>query len=111
MGRNLVWLSDEQWLGLNRIFRRMCAVWSEPDDRRVISEIVHVPKSGCRWCDCVESYGLPPTIHDRFVRRAHVKAHRSAAGGKGEQKQAVGRSRGGRKTKREHLGGYSASIS
>jgi hypothetical protein len=30
----------------NRIFRRMCAVWSEPDDRRVISEIVHVPMCG-----------------------------------------------------------------
>ena len=28
-----------------RIFERV-------DDRRVISGIVHVLKSGCRWCDC-----------------------------------------------------------
>jgi len=35
-----------------------------------------------------------------MIDSTHVKAHRSAAGGKGgEQKQAVGRSRGGRNTK------------
>jgi transposase len=93
----------------------------------VISGIVHVLKCGCRWCDCPEAYGPPTTIDNRFVRWArrgiwenlfrelarngrsadtqmidstHVKAHRSAAGGKrGEQKQAIGRSRGGRNTK------------
>jgi transposase len=79
------------------------------DDRRVISSIVHVLKSGCRWCDCPPEYGPPTTIYNRFVRWAergiwenlfrelagngrstdtqmidstHVKAHRSAAGGK-----------------------------
>src|SRR5438477_6683377 len=78
------------------------------DDRRVISGIVHVLKSGCRWCDCPAEYGPPTTIYNRFVRWArrgiweslfrelaenggvtamqmiastHVKAHRSAAGG------------------------------
>jgi len=30
------------------------------DDRRVISGIVQVLKSGCRWCDCPAAYG-PPT--------------------------------------------------
>jgi transposase len=80
------------------------------DDRRVISGIVQVLKSGCRWCDCPAAYGPPTTIYNRFVRWArrgiwenlfrklagtgssantqmidstHVKAHRSAAGGKG----------------------------
>src|SRR5262245_17600275 len=80
------------------------------DDRRVISGIVHVLKSGCRWCDCPPDYGPPTTIYNRFVRWArrgvwenlfrelagsgrsidtqmidstHVKAHRWAAGGKG----------------------------
>jgi transposase len=80
------------------------------DDRRVISGIVHVLKSGCRWCDCPPEYGPPTTIYNRFVRWArrgiwenlfrelagngratdtqmidstHVKAHRSASGGKG----------------------------
>src|SRR5262249_57546178 len=32
----------------------------------------------------------------QMIDSTHVKAHRSATGGKGEQKQAVGRSRGGR---------------
>ena len=80
------------------------------DDRRVISGIVQVLKCGCRWCDCPAIYGPPTTIYNRFVRWArrgdwenlfrelagngrlantqmidstHVKAHRSAAGGKG----------------------------
>jgi transposase len=35
----------------------------------------------------------------QMIDSTQVKAHRSAAGGKGEQKQAVGRSRGGRNTK------------
>jgi transposase len=38
------------------------------DDRRVISGIVHVLKSGCRWCDCPPDYGPPTTIYNRFVR-------------------------------------------
>src|SRR5436190_5772684 len=83
------------------------------DDRRVISGIVHVLKSGCRWCDCPLEYGPATTIYNRFGRWArrgiwenlfrklaangrsaetqmidstHVKAHRSAAGGKGGSK-------------------------
>jgi transposase len=83
------------------------------DDRRVISGIVHVLKSGCRWCDCPPEYGPHTTIYNRFVRWArrglwenlfrelagcgrladtqmidstHVKAHRSASGGKGGRK-------------------------
>jgi transposase len=79
-------------------------------DQRVISGIVHVLRSGCRWKDAPAAYGPPKTLYNRFVRRArkgvwegiflalseadgppaalmidatHVKAHRSAAGGKG----------------------------
>ena len=101
------------------------------DDRRVISGIIHVLKTGCRWCDCPPEYGPHTTVYNRFARWArrgiwenlfrklagngrstetqmidstHVKAHRSASGGKGEQKQAIGRSRGGRNTKVHALG-------
>jgi transposase len=76
----------------------------------VISGIVQVLKCGCRWCDCPETYGPSTTIYNRFVRWArrgvwenlfrelarsgrsadmqminstYIKAHRSAAGGKG----------------------------
>ena len=38
------------------------------DDRRVISGIVHVLKTGCRWKDCPAEYGPPTTIYNRFNR-------------------------------------------
>jgi transposase len=80
------------------------------DDRRVISGIIHVLRSGCRWADAPSSYGPRKTLYNRFVRWAvkgvwhevfealaaaggppaklllassAVKAHRCAAGGKG----------------------------
>jgi transposase len=36
------------------------------DDRRGIGGIVHVLKSGCRWCDCPPDYGPPTTIYNRI---------------------------------------------
>src|SRR6201985_36963 len=94
----------------------VCPWVGRADDRRVISGIVHVLKSGCRWCDCPPEYGPSTTIYNRFVRWArrgiwenlfrelagkgrsadmqmidstHVKAHRSAAGGKGGRKSRL----------------------
>ena len=110
MRRNLFWLSDEQWKRIEPHLPTDVRGVERVDDRRVISGIVHVLKSGCRWCDCPPDYGPPTTIYNRFVRWArrgvwenlfrelagsgrsidtqmidstHVKAHRSAAGGKG----------------------------
>ena len=41
------------------------------DDRRVISGIVQVLKTGCRWRDCPSSYGPPPTtVYNRYRRWA-----------------------------------------
>jgi transposase len=40
------------------------------DDRRVISGVVHVLKSGCRWSDCPEVYGPHTRLYNRFVRWA-----------------------------------------
>ena len=56
--------------GLNLICRQTSGPSSESDDRRVSSGIVHVPRSGCRWCDCPPEYGPPTTIYNRFVRWA-----------------------------------------
>jgi transposase len=110
MSRNLFWLSDEQWQCIEPHLPKKVRGKKRVDDRRVISGIVHVLKSGCRWCDCPEAYGPPTTIYNRFVRWArrgiwenlfrelagngrsadtqmidstYVKAHRSASGGKG----------------------------
>jgi transposase len=127
MRKDLFWLSDEQWKRIEPQLPTDVRGVKPADDRRVISEIVHVLKSGCRWCECPPEYGPPMTIYNRFVRWArrgiwenlfrvlagvgpstatqmidstHVKAHRSAARGKGGSKGRLwAHSRGGRNAK------------
>src|ERR1700733_2002936 len=70
MRRNLFWLSDEQWRKIEGYLPTDVRGKSRVDDRRVISGILHVLKSGCRWCDCPPEYGPPTTIYNRFVRWA-----------------------------------------
>jgi transposase len=110
MRSNLFWLSDDQWGKIEPLLPTDVRGKERVDDRRVISGILHVLKSGCRWCDCPPEYGPSTTIYNRFVRWAqrgvwenlfrqladqgrstqtqmidstHIKAHRSAAGAKG----------------------------
>jgi len=106
------WLNEKQWAKLEPLLppdkrgRRV-------DDRRVISGIVHVLKSGCRWGDAPKDYGPKKTLYNRFVRWAvrgiwqdlfkvlaatggppaeamldstHIKVHRTAGGAKGGRK-------------------------
>jgi transposase len=109
MRRNLFWLSDDQWRQIEPYLPTDVRGKERVDDRRVISGILHVIKSGCRWSDCPPEYGPPTTIYNRFVRWAargvwerlfralaargrsdgtqmidatHIKAHRSASGAK-----------------------------
>jgi transposase len=70
MSRKLFWLSDKQWARVEPHLPTDVRGVERVDDRRVISGIVHVLKSGCRWCDCPEAYGPYTTIYNRFVRRA-----------------------------------------
>ena len=37
------------------------------DDRRVISDIIHLLKTGGRWCDCPSEYGPSTTIYNGFI--------------------------------------------
>jgi transposase len=110
MRSNLFWLNDEQWQRIEPHLPTDVRGKERADDRKVISGILHVLRSGCRWKDCPPEYGPPTTIYNRFVRWAergvwerlfrelaargrsddiqmidstHVKAHRSASGGKG----------------------------
>ena len=110
MRSNLYWLSEEQWQAIEPHLPSDVRGKERADDRRVISGILHVLKSGCRWKDCPAEYGPPTTVYNRFVRWAergiwerlfrelaargrsdgtqmidstHVKAHRSASGGQG----------------------------
>lgn len=66
MRRNLFWLSDEQWRQIEPRLLQDVRGGARVDDRRVISGIIHVLKSGCRWCDCPPEYG--PSTLGEFVR-------------------------------------------
>jgi transposase len=65
-----VWLNDEQWERIEPDLPTDVRGVERTDDRRVISGIVHVLKSGCRWRDCPPEYGPPTTIYNQFVRWA-----------------------------------------
>jgi transposase len=110
MDRDYFWLDDGQFARLTPHLPTDTRGKPRADDRRVISGIVHVLKSGCRWADAPEVYGPRKTLYNRFVRWAAkgvwlnifhalaatggppaevlidssaVKAHRCASGGKG----------------------------
>lgn len=61
------------------------------DDRRIISGIIFVIRSGLRWRDAPADYGPPKTIYNRFIRRSRlgvfdrIFAALSAQGGKPDQ--------------------------
>jgi transposase len=70
MRKSLFWLSDEQWARIGPHLPTDVRGVERKDDRRVISGIVHVLKSGCRWSDCPPEYGPHTTIYNRFARWA-----------------------------------------
>lgn len=104
------WLNETQFDRIRLHLPNKTRGVARVDDRRVISGIIHVLQSGCRWCDAPGFYGPHKTLYNRFVRWAekgvwdklfhhlaaaggppaavmidatHIKAHRSSAGGKG----------------------------
>jgi transposase len=107
----LYWLSDKEWTTIEPLLPQGRKGAHRVDDRRVISGIVHMLRSGARWRDCPAAYGPYTTIYNRFNRwsrqgiwrkiffvltgstgscigaasvdSTHIKAHRSAAGAKG----------------------------
>src|SRR6202007_290669 len=110
MAKQVQWLSDEEWGRIEPLLPQGRKGARRVDDRRVISGIVHMLKIGARWRDCPPEYGPYTTIYNRFNRwsrqgiwldmfkaltgsaavfdtasidSSHVKAHRSAGGGKG----------------------------
>ncbi len=110
MDRDQFWLDEGQFARLAPHLPTDTRGKPRVDDRRVISGIVHVLKSGGRWVDAPAVYGPRKTLYNRFVRWAAkgiwvdifhalasaggppaellidssaVKAHRCASGGKG----------------------------
>jgi transposase len=114
MMADLFWLSDEQWAVIGPFMPVNQPGPERKDDRKIISGILHVLTSGCRWRDCPAEYGPRTTVYNRFNRwsrrgfwramlaalakagwsgeaaaidSTYVKAHRSAHGGKGGAKR------------------------
>jgi transposase len=111
---DLFWLSDAQWAVMEPLMPRNQPGPERKEDRQVISGILHVLTSGCRWRDCPSEYGPRTTVYNRFNRwsrrgfwkamlaalakagwagdaaaidSTYVRAHRSAHGGKGGRKR------------------------
>ena len=107
---DLFWYSDDEWKKIEPHLPTHQPGPQRKDDRRILSGIMHVQQSGCRWKDCPEEYGPHKTIYNRFARwsergiwqnifaavaassdvpgqvaldSSHVKIHRCASGGKG----------------------------
>jgi len=130
MDRNCFWLNERQFARLESHLPTDTRGKPRADNRRVISGIVHVLKSGCRWIDAPTVYGPRKTLYNRFVRWAAkgvwvdifhalasaggppaevlidssaVKAHRCASGAKGgnsRRRSAVPAAGGRRKSTR-----------
>jgi transposase len=64
------WLTDEQFAKIVPHLPTDTRGKPRVDDRRVISGIVHVLKSGGRWVDAPAAYGPRKTLYNRFVRWA-----------------------------------------
>ncbi|ENR06497.1 hypothetical protein H721_00533 [Brucella ovis IntaBari-2006-46-332] len=52
------WLDDQQWAVIAPLLPSNQPGAHRTDDRRVISGIIHVLRSGCRWQDCPACYDL-----------------------------------------------------
>ncbi|WP_395698714.1 transposase, partial [Methylocella sp.] len=70
MIREGFWLTDDQFARLSPLLPSDTRGKPRVDDRRVISGIVHVLKSGGRWVDAPPQHGPRKTLYNRFVRRA-----------------------------------------
>ena len=73
---DLFWLSDAQWAVMEPFMPRNRPGARRVDDRRTISGIVHVIKSGCRWRDCP-----PTTVRTRPSTTGSTGGRDGASGG------------------------------
>lgn len=106
----LYWLSEAEWARIEPLMPRGRRGAHRVNDRRIISGIVYMLRSGARWRDCPTAYGPYTTVYNRFNRwsrqgiwfemferltgssgiigtaaidSSSIKVHRSAAGAKG----------------------------
>ena len=68
MSDTFFWLSDEAWEAIAPCLPRNRSGARRLDDRRVMSGIVHVLTTGCRWNDCPAVYGSAALLYNRYFR-------------------------------------------
>jgi len=73
MTSNPFWLNDEAWSLIEPMLPKNQPGARRVDDRRVLSGIFHVLRSGCRWRGCPPEYGPRTTIYNRFNRWSRRK--------------------------------------
>ena len=110
---DVFWLSDDHWAVVGRFMPSNQLGARRVDDRRVVSGILHILRTGGRWRDVPAKYGPATTVYNRFNRwlrrgfwramlaalaevgwiaqtaaidSTYTKAHRCAHGGMGGQK-------------------------
>ena len=104
------YLSDAHWASIQPYLPQYRGHRPRVCDRKIISGIIHVLQSGCRWRDAPAEYGPYTTLYNRYNRwsqrgiwqylfreivgdlsdeqdmvaidSTHIKAHRCAGGGK-----------------------------
>jgi len=83
MNRDLFWLTDEQFRRIEPHLPTDTRGKARVDDRRVISGIVHVLKSGGRWIDAPAEYGVSirrgPRLMRVRIRQPDVRSRRQGA--------------------------------
>jgi transposase len=75
MDEHLFWLTDEQFARLEPHLPTDTGGKARVDDRRVISGIIHVLKSGCRWVNAPLAYGPRKTLYNRFVVSVRLRPY------------------------------------
>ena len=114
-------LSDEYWSKLNRLMLKTGRVYDKPEHRNTVEGILYRMRVGCPWRDIPEYFGDWSAIYRRFnlwskkgilmqlftelrqqidlewefIDGSIIKAHQHATGARTEDKQAIGKSRGG----------------
>lgn len=63
---DLFWLSDRQWSRVETLIPKPRSGKARPNDRQVISGVVHALLGNLRWCDIPEDYGQRSTIYRRY---------------------------------------------
>ena len=70
MNRAHFWLTDDQFSKIEPHLATDTRGKARVDDRRVISGIINVLRSGGRWIDAPAEYGPRKTLYNRYVRWA-----------------------------------------